>query len=113
VPSRRVETSIFVIWPALFVVPGWAVVAVARPRIGSTGRLGLAIVLSVVGAIVGEYVGANRGLGALIIATQGSFDTPIMFSVFVVLTVVGTVLYKIMEVLEKVLFGWRYLRREG
>jgi len=75
--------------------------------------LRVAIVLSVVGAIVGEYVGANRGLGALIIATQGSFDTPVMFSVFVVLTVVGTVLYKIMEVLEKVLFGWRYLRREG
>ena len=73
--------------------------------------LRVAIVLAVVGAIVGEYVGANRGLGALIIATQGSFDTPVMFSVFVVLTAVGTLLYKGMEVLERTLFGWRYLKR--
>ena len=73
--------------------------------------LRVAIVLSVVGAIVGEYVGANRGLGALIIATQGNFDTPVMFSVFVVLTVLGTLLYKGMEVLEKTLFAWRYLKR--
>jgi hypothetical protein len=39
--------AIAVVWPALFVVPGWALVVVLRPRIGTTGRLGLAIVLSV------------------------------------------------------------------
>jgi hypothetical protein len=39
--------AMIVVWPLLFVVPGWAIVAWARPRIGSTGRLGLAIVLSV------------------------------------------------------------------
>ncbi|HET6381497.1 MAG TPA: DUF2298 domain-containing protein [candidate division Zixibacteria bacterium] len=39
--------AIGVVWPLLFAVPGWALVALARPRIGSTGRLGLAIVLSV------------------------------------------------------------------
>jgi len=37
----------FVIWPLLFVVPGWVVVAWLKPRIAATGRLGLAIVLSV------------------------------------------------------------------
>ena len=36
-----------VIWPLLFVVPGWMVVAWLKPRIAATGRLGLAIVLSV------------------------------------------------------------------
>jgi hypothetical protein len=36
-----------VVWPALFVVPGWAAMAMARPRVGATGRLGLAIVISV------------------------------------------------------------------
>lgn len=73
--------------------------------------LRVAITLAVVGAIVGEYVGANRGLGALIIATQGNFDTPLMFAVFVVLTAVGVVLYKGMECLEKTFFAWRYLKR--
>jgi hypothetical protein len=39
--------AIGVVWPFLFLVPGWVLVTWARPRIGSTGRLGLAIVLSV------------------------------------------------------------------
>ena len=36
-----------VVWPLLFVLPGWAIVGWARPRVAATGRLGLAIVLSV------------------------------------------------------------------
>jgi NitT/TauT family transport system permease protein len=73
--------------------------------------LRVAITLAVVGAVVGEYVGANRGLGALIIASQGSFDTPLMFAVFVYLTVMGIVLYKIMELLESTFFSWRHVKR--
>jgi hypothetical protein len=40
--------AVVAVWPALFLVPGWAAVAAAHPRIGSGGRLGLAIVVSVV-----------------------------------------------------------------
>jgi hypothetical protein len=39
--------AVVVVWPLLFVVPGWVLVAWMRPRIAATGRLGLAIVLSV------------------------------------------------------------------
>jgi len=39
--------AVFFVWPLLFVLPGWAIVGWARPRIPGTGRLGLAIVLSV------------------------------------------------------------------
>ncbi|MGH2455115.1 MAG: DUF2298 domain-containing protein [Candidatus Limnocylindria bacterium] len=39
--------AILAAWPMLFVVPGWALIGVARPRIPATGRLGLAVVLSV------------------------------------------------------------------
>jgi NitT/TauT family transport system permease protein len=73
--------------------------------------LRVAITLAVVGAVVGEYVGANRGLGALVIAAQGSFDTPLMFSIFVYLTVIGIVLYKLMELLEQTAFSWRHIKR--
>jgi NitT/TauT family transport system permease protein len=73
--------------------------------------LRVAITLAVVGAVVGEYVGANRGLGALVIAAQGSFDTPLMFAIFVYLTVVGIVLYKLMELLEHTAFSWRHIKR--
>src|SRR4051812_14229501 len=36
-----------VVWPLLFIVPGWVVMAAVRPRISAAGRLGLTIVLSV------------------------------------------------------------------
>jgi NitT/TauT family transport system permease protein len=70
--------------------------------------LRVAMVLSIVGAIVGEYVGANRGLGALIIASQGTMDTPLMFAVFLLLTVMGVVLYKLVELAEHLVTGWRF-----
>jgi NitT/TauT family transport system permease protein len=73
--------------------------------------LRVAITLAVVGAVVGEYVGANRGLGALVIVTQGNFDTPLMFAVFVYLTVIGIALYKLMELFERTFFAWRYIKR--
>jgi hypothetical protein len=38
--------AIIVTWPLLFVVPGWTLIAIARPRISAAGRLGLSIVLS-------------------------------------------------------------------
>ena len=74
--------------------------------------LRVAITLAVVGAVVGEYVGANRGLGALIIATQGSFDTPLMFAVLVYLTGVGIILYKVVDLTEQTLFSWRRVTRD-
>jgi hypothetical protein len=40
--------AIVVVWPLLYLVPGWAIVALARPRVEAAGRLGLSIVISVV-----------------------------------------------------------------
>ena len=39
--------AVIVVWPLLFMVPGWALMAWTRPRISAAGRLGLAIILSV------------------------------------------------------------------
>ncbi len=59
--------------------------------------LRVAVVLAWVGAVVGEFIGASRGLGALIIGAQGSMDTPLMFAVLTVITVLGLVFYKTTE----------------
>jgi NitT/TauT family transport system permease protein len=67
--------------------------------------LRVAVVLAWVGAVVGEFIGASRGLGALIIAAQGSMDTPLMFAVLTVITVLGLAFYKICEGLESHLLG--------
>ena len=54
--------------------------------------LRVALLLSLVGAVVAEYVGANKGLGALIIVSQGMLDTELMFVAFVLLTLMGLTL---------------------
>jgi NitT/TauT family transport system permease protein len=69
--------------------------------------LRVAIVLSVVGAVVGEYIGANKGLGALIMASQGMMDTTLMFAVFIVLTLVGIVLYQLVVYCERLVLARR------
>jgi NitT/TauT family transport system permease protein len=70
--------------------------------------LKVAMVLSIVGAVVAEYVGANRGLGALIISSQGMMDTPLMFAVFVVLVALGVALYEVVVFLERACLARRY-----
>jgi NitT/TauT family transport system permease protein len=56
--------------------------------------LRVALVLAWVGAIVGEFIGATHGLGALIIAAQGTMDTPQMFAVLLNITVLGWASYQ-------------------
>jgi NitT/TauT family transport system permease protein len=72
--------------------------------------LRVAMVFSIVGAIVAEYVGANVGLGAMIIVTQGTMDTPLMFGVFVVTTVLGLVLYQLVVWVEAYVLHGRGIR---
>lgn len=61
----------------------------------------VAVVLALVGAVVGEFIGGSQGLGALIIASQGMMDTPLMFAVLVLITLLGLGLYQLALSLEK------------
>ncbi|ARF14405.1 ABC transporter permease [Sporosarcina ureae] len=70
--------------------------------------LRVAVVLALVGAVVGEFIGANKGLGAMIIASQGMMDTPLMFAVLILLTVYGMLLYGLVILIEKIVFA-KYL----
>jgi NitT/TauT family transport system permease protein len=65
--------------------------------------LRVSVVLSLVGAVVGEFMGAGKGLGALIIAAQGSMDTPLMFAVLVLITLMGWGLYQVAVQVEDLL----------
>lgn len=62
--------------------------------------LRVAVVLAWVGAVVGEFIGGSKGLGTLIIAAQGSMDTPLMFAVLVLITVLGILSYSGVQALE-------------
>ncbi|MBI2370544.1 MAG: ABC transporter permease [Deltaproteobacteria bacterium] len=74
--------------------------------------LKISITLAVIGAIIGEFVGGNRGLGYLIIVANYELDTPLMFSALFLLSVMGLVLYGIIEVLERVIIPWNVAEEE-
>jgi NitT/TauT family transport system permease protein len=63
--------------------------------------LRVAVVLALVGAVVGEFIGASRGLGALVIASQGTMDTALMFAVLVLIAVLGLLVYQATLLLER------------
>ena len=81
-------------------------VPAALPSILGGMRVG--VTLAVVGAIVGEWAGAERGLGVLINLARGSlFDIPLMFATLLTIAVVGIVLYLIVVLIERRLVGAR------
>ena len=71
------------------------------------GGLKIGVTLSVIGAVVGEFVGADRGLGYLINLAKGLFNTPMMFAALIALAGISLVLYLIVTGLEYWLLAWR------
>lgn len=63
--------------------------------------LRVAVVLALVGAVVAEFMGASRGLGAVVIAAQGMMDTTLMFAALVLIAAMGLLLYQSCLVLER------------
>jgi len=68
--------------------------------------LKLAMAFAVVGAIVGEFVGSQSGLGYLLIVAQGNLDTALIFADLVVLTVGGLLLYYAVDLIGRRVVRW-------
>ncbi len=73
--------------------------------------LKVAITLSVIGAVIGEFVGADRGLGYLVISATSQFKTPVAFAAMALLALMGIGLFSIIAGLERILIPW-YGRRD-
>ena len=69
--------------------------------------LRVAVMLGLVGAVVGEFIGSGKGLGALVIAAQGSMDTPLMFAVLTLISMLGLAAYQLALWLERWLLRGR------
>jgi NitT/TauT family transport system permease protein len=63
--------------------------------------LKISITLAVVGAVVGEFVGGDSGLGYQLMIANGSLNTPLLFAGILALTVLGLVLFGIVEIIER------------
>ena len=82
-------------------------VPAALPQILGGMRVG--VTLAVIGAIVGEWAGADRGLGVLVNLARGSlFDYPLMFATLLTIAGIAVLLYLAVLLAERVLVGsWR------
>lgn len=81
----------------------------ALPSIFAGMKVGISLAL--VGTIVGEFVAAQQGLGYVIMAAQGAFDTTRVFAALLILSVVGTLLFYALETLERAVLPWHVSRR--
>jgi len=62
--------------------------------------------MCVVGAIVGEFIASDRGLGYIIINSQFTMDTPPIFASLILVSLIGFVLFGLVSVIEKILMPW-------
>jgi NitT/TauT family transport system permease protein len=73
--------------------------------------LKVAATLAIAGAVVGEFVGADKGLGYLLLVTNSNMETSLMFATLVALTFIGLVFFYLVECLEAVLIPWHVTHR--
>lgn len=76
------------------------------------GGLRVGATLSVIGAVVGEFVGADRGLGFLINVGRGQYDTALVFVAVLTLIVMAMALYSLVLLIETRLLAWQSWRQE-
>lgn len=88
-------------WQTLRKVQLWA----ALPSIFAGLQVG--IVFGVVGAIVAEWVGANEGLGVLLLQSQYNMDIPRSFAILVLLAVLGLILNGLVVGVQRVVLYWQ------
>jgi NitT/TauT family transport system permease protein len=74
------------------------------------GGLRVGATLSVIGAIVGELVGSDRGLGFLINVGRGQYDTALVFVAVITLVIMASSLYALVLLLERRLLAWQTWR---
>jgi ABC-type nitrate/sulfonate/bicarbonate transport system permease component len=74
--------------------------------------LKIAITYSVVGAVIGEWVGASRGLGIFMIRSSKNFLTDRVFAAIAVTSLLSIVMFAGVMLLERSLLPWYYARRD-
>jgi len=71
----------------------------------------VAISFALVGAIVGEFVAGSRGIGFQILVAQGQFDTVRVFVSLLLLGLVGTILFFLVDYAERLILPWHVSQR--
>jgi NitT/TauT family transport system permease protein len=73
----------------------------------------VAVTLAVVGAVVGEFVGASEGLGYILLLANGNLDSALLFAALILMSLIGILLFIVVEVAEALLIPWHASRRSA
>lgn len=75
------------------------------------GGMKVAITLAVVGALVGDFIAAESGIGRLLLSANGNMDTELLFAGILALVGAGVALFLLMEGVEKLALPWHISQR--
>jgi NitT/TauT family transport system permease protein len=75
--------------------------------------LHVALGFALIGAIVGEFLGASQGLGLMISTAQSTFNPNGVFAAMLILAIVALLIEALMTIVERSLLKWRPPQREG
>jgi NitT/TauT family transport system permease protein len=76
----------------------------ALPDIFTGLKVGAA--LSATAAVVAEFVASDRGLGYLLLQYNGNLETPMVFAIVVLLSLIGLAIYYTVEIIERITIPW-------
>ncbi len=68
--------------------------------------LKIAASMAVIGAIVGEWIGSNEGIGALIIQATYAFDTPLLYATIIVGSTFSACFFLVISAIERLVVRW-------
>jgi NitT/TauT family transport system permease protein len=81
----------------------------ALPQIFTGLKVGAA--LAATAAVVAEFVASDKGLGYLLLQYNGQLETPMVFAIIILLSLIGLVVYYVVELIERFTIPWHVSRR--
>ena len=94
----------------VFGAPRWEQIARVEWPLAAPVLLGgikLGVALSLTGAVVGEFVASDAGLGFLLTYSRANLDTPLLFATLLTLAALGIALYAAVSYLERIVSRWQ------
>jgi NitT/TauT family transport system permease protein len=76
------------------------------------GGLKTSVTLAVIGAVVGEFIGANAGLGILVRNARDQYDTPLVLVGVLSMTIIARLLYGSVSLVERRVLAWQSRTRK-
>jgi ABC-type nitrate/sulfonate/bicarbonate transport system permease component len=66
----------------------------------------------VMGAVIGEWLGARQGMGVYMIRSYKSFSTPNVFAAILVVVILSLVFFYLVRIIERIIISWSFIREE-